>query len=78
MNELLERFQFYCQSAGIDLDSQFDALSEKYRVDLMDVNDKYHIKINIIKNALKGFLVAENQTISDEHLEFVIKFSNLV
>ncbi len=78
MGELLQRFEFYCQSAGIDLDAQFDALSEKYRVDLMDVNDKYQIKINIIKNAMKGFLIAENQTISEEHLEFVIKFSNLV
>lgn len=63
---------------GIDLDAQFDALSEKYRVDLMDVNDKYQIKINIIKNALKGFLVSENQIINDDYLEFVIKFSNLI
>ena len=78
MQELLQRFEFYCQSSSIDLDAQFDALSEKYRVDLMDVNDKYQIKINIIKNAMKGFLIAENQTISDEHLEFVIKFSNLL
>jgi hypothetical protein len=44
----------------------------------MDVNDKYQIKINIIKNALKGFLVSENQVINDDYLEFVIKFSNLV
>ena len=78
MEELFERFKFYCQSTGLDLDAQFDALSEKYRVDLMDVNDKYQIKINIIKNAMKGFLIAENQTISDDHLEFLIKFSNLV
>ena len=78
MKDLLERFEYYCQSAGIDLDGQFRALAETYRVDLMDTNDKYQIKINIVKNAMKGFLSAENQTISDEHLEFVIRFSNLV
>jgi hypothetical protein len=78
MQELLERFKFYCQSAGIDLDGQFEALKEHSRVDVMDIQDKYQIKINIIKNAMKGFLIAENQTISDEHLEFLIKFSNLV
>lgn len=78
MSELLERFEFYCQSAGIDLDAQFKALTEEYRVDLMDVNDKFHIKINVIKNAMKGFLEAEEQTISDSHLEFIIKISNLV
>jgi len=78
MNELLENFQFYCQSSGIDLDTQFKTLNEEYRVDLMDVNDKFHIKINIIKNAMKGFLQAEGQTISDSHLEFIIKISNLI
>jgi hypothetical protein len=78
MKNLLERFEIYCKMGGIDLDAQFDALSEKYRVDLMDVNDKYQIKINIIKNALKGFLVSENQIINDDYLEFVIKFSNLI
>ena len=78
MGELLERFEFYCQSAGIDLDGQFKALTEEYRVDLMDVNDKFLIKVNIIKNAMKGFLEAEGQTISDNHLEFIIKISNLV
>jgi hypothetical protein len=78
MKDLLERFESYCKIAGIDLDAQFDALTEKYRVDLMDVNDKYQIKINIIKNALKGFLVSENQIINDDYLEFVIKFSNLI
>ena len=77
MSELLERFQLYCQSIGIDLDGQFKALTEEYRVDLMDVNDKFHIKINIIKNAMKGFLEAEGQTISDNHLEFIIKISNV-
>ena len=78
MNELLERFEFYCQSSGIDLDSQFKALNEEYRIDLMDVNDKFYIKTNIIKNAMKGFLEAEEQTISDNHLDFIIKISNVI
>lgn len=64
--------------SGIDLDAQFDALKENTRIDVMDVNDKHKIKINIVKNALKGFLVSENQIISDDYLEFVIKISNLV
>ena len=55
MSELLERFEFYCQSTGIDLDSQFKALAEEYPVDLMDINDKFLIKINIIKNTIKVF-----------------------
>jgi hypothetical protein len=78
MNELLERFEFYCQSSGIDLDAQFKALNEEYRIDLMDVNDKFYIKTNIIKNAMKGFLEAEGQTISDNHLDFIIKISNVI
>ena len=78
MQELLQRFEFYCKSAGIDLDGQFKALKEEYRVDLMDVNDKFYIKVNIIKNAMKGFLEAEGQTISDSHLEFIIKITNLI
>lgn len=78
MQDLLQRFEFYCQSAGIDLDAQFKALKEEYRVDLMDVNDKFYIKVNIIKNAMKGFLEAEGQTISDSHLEFIIKITNLI
>ena len=78
MNELLERFEFYCQSSGIDLDAQFKALNEEYRIDLMDVNDKFYIKTNIIKNAMKGFLEAEEQTISDNHLDFIIKISNVI
>jgi hypothetical protein len=78
MNELLERFEFYCQSSGIDLDSQFKPLNEEYRIDLMDVNDKFYIKTNIIKNAMKGFLEAEEQTISDNHLDFIIKISNVI
>lgn len=78
MLELFEKFKFYCESSGIDLDGQFEALKEHNRVDVMDTQDKYQIKINIIKNALKGFLIAENQTINDLHLEFVIKISNLM
>jgi hypothetical protein len=78
MKELLERFESYCKMSGIDLDAQFDALKENTRIDVMDVNDKHKIKINIVKNALKGFLVSENQIISDDYLEFVIKISNLV
>ena len=78
MQDLLERFKLYCECSGIDLDNQYKALQEEYRVDVMDVNDKFLIKINMIKNALKGFLESENQKIDDNYLEFIIKLSNLV
>jgi hypothetical protein len=78
MEELFERFRNFCNISNIDLDGQFEALSEHSRVDVMDVRDKYQIKINILKNSFKLFLEAEGQNISENHLEFVIKFSNLV
>jgi hypothetical protein len=78
MEELFERFRNFCNMSNIDLDGQFEALKEHSRVDVMDIQDKYQIKINILKNSFKLFLEAEGQTISEKHLEFVIKFSNLV
>lgn len=80
MNEmlsLLEKFENFCKMSSIDLDEQLKTLKENQRVDYFDVNEKYEAKIQILKNALKQFLAAENQTISDEHLEFIIKLSNL-
>jgi hypothetical protein len=78
MSELLDKFEFYCNSLGINLDEQLNLLKEDYPVDLMDVNHKLDIKINVIKNAMKGFLEAEGQSISDNYLFFIIKFSNLI
>jgi len=80
MNEmlnLLDRFESFCKMSSIDLDGQLKSLKENQRVDYHDVNDKHEAKIQILKNALKEFLIAENQTIADEYLEFIIKTSNL-
>jgi hypothetical protein len=76
MIELLNRLEHFCNASGIDLDAVLKTFDEPQRVDNIDVIDKHNAKMQILKNVLKNFLAAENQNISDEHLEFVIKISN--
>ena len=78
MLELLDKFENFCKISGIDLDSVLRTLNEPQRVDNIDVIDKNKSKTQILKNVFKQFLQAEGQNISDEHLEFVIKISNLI
>jgi hypothetical protein len=78
MLELLDKFENFCRISGIDLDSVLRTLNEPQRVDNIDVVDKYKSKTQILKNVFKQFLQAEGQNISDEHLEFIIKVSNLI
>lgn len=78
MIEILNRLEHFCNASGIDLDNVFKSINEPQRIDNMDVNDKYNAKIQILKNVLKQFFQAEGQNISDEHLEFVIKISNVI
>jgi len=78
MKELLDRFEIFCKNNGIDLDNVLKTLNESQRIDNMDVIDKYNSKTQILKNVFKQFLQAEGQNISDEHLEFIIKVSNLI
>jgi hypothetical protein len=54
----------------------FDIMSDT--IDNIDVIDKHNAKMQILKNVFKQFLFAEEQKISDEHLEFIIKISNLI
>jgi hypothetical protein len=76
MLELLNRLENFCKMNNIDLDGILKTFDEPQRVDNIDVIDKHNAKMQILKNVLKNFLAAENQNISDEHLEFVIKISN--
>ena len=78
MLELLDKFENFCRISGIDLDSVLRTLNEPQRVDNIDVVDKCKSKTQILKNVFKQFLQAEGQNISDEHLEFIIKVSNLI
>lgn len=78
MLELLDKFENFCKISGIDLDSVLRTLNEPQRVDNIDVVDKIKSKTQILKNVFKQFLQAEGQNISDEHLEFIIKVSNLI
>jgi hypothetical protein len=78
MLELLDRFENFCKISGIDFDKVLNTLNEPQRVDNIDVIDKNNSKMQILKNVFKQFLQAEEQKISDEHLEFIIKISNLV
>jgi len=78
MLELLDRFENFCKISGIDFDKVLNTLNEPQRVDNIDVIDKNKAKTQILKNIFKQFLNAEEQKISDEHLEFVIKISNLI
>jgi 4-alpha-glucanotransferase len=78
MKELLERFESYCKMSGIELDAILKTFDEPQQVDNMDVNDKQNAKMQILKNVFKNFLQAEGQNISDEHLEFIMKVSNLI
>ena len=78
MIEILNRLEHFCNSSGIDLDNVLKTFNETQRLDNMDVNDKNNAKIQILKNVLKQFIQAEEQIISDEHLEFVIKISNYI
>ena len=77
MLELLNRFEYFCNASGIDLDAVLKTFDEPQRVDNIDVNDKYIAKMQILKNVLKQFLQAEGQNISEEYLEFIIKVSNI-
>ena len=78
MKELLDKFENFCKTNGIDLDGVLKTLNEPQRVDNMDINQKYQTKLHLLKNVFKQFLQAEGQNISDEHLEFIIKVSNLI
>jgi hypothetical protein len=78
MLELLDRFENFCKISGIDFDKVLNTLNEPQRVDNIDVIDKNNSKMQILKNVFKQFLQAEEQKISDEHLEFIIKISNLI
>ena len=78
MLELLNRLENFCKLSGIDLDNVLRTLHEPQRVDNIDVIDKNKSKIHILKNVFKQFLQAEEQNISDEHLEFIIKISNYI
>jgi hypothetical protein len=78
MLELLDRFENFCKISGIDFDKVLNTLNEPQRVDNIDVIDKNKSKTQILKNVFKQFLQAEEQKISDEHLEFIIKISNLI
>lgn len=64
--------------SGIELDAILKTFDEPQQVDNMDVNDKQNAKMQILKNVFKNFLQAEGQNISDEHLEFIMKVSNLI
>jgi hypothetical protein len=78
MLELLNRFEYFCKSSGIDLDAVLKTFDEPQRVDNIDIMDKHNAKMQILRNVFKQFLQAEEQKISDEHLEFIIKISNLI
>jgi hypothetical protein len=78
MIELLNKFEYFCNASGIDLDAVLKTFYESQRVDNIDVVDKHNAKMQILKNVFKQFLLAEEQKISDEHLEFIIKISNLI
>ena len=78
MIELLNRLEHFCNASGIDLDNVLKTFDEPQRVDNMDIIEKHNAKMQILKNIFKQFLQAENQIISDEHLEFVIKISNYI
>ena len=78
MIELLNKFEYFCNASGIDLDAILKTFYESQRVDNIDVVDKHNAKMQILKNVFKQFLLAEEQKISDEHLEFIIKISNLI
>jgi hypothetical protein len=78
MLELLDRFENFCKISGIDFDKVLNTLNEPQRVDNIDVIDKNNSKMQILKNVFKQFLQSEEQKISDEHLEFIIKISNLI
>jgi hypothetical protein len=78
MLELLNKFEYFCNASGIDLDNVLKTFNEPQRVDNIDVVDKHNAKMQILKNVFKQFLLAEEQKISDEHLEFIIKISNLI
>jgi hypothetical protein len=78
MLELLNRFEYFCKSSSIDLDAVLKTFDEPQRVDNIDVIDKHNAKMQILRNVFKQFLLAEEQKISDGHLEFIIKISNLI
>jgi hypothetical protein len=78
MLELLNRFEYFCNASGIDLDAVLKTFDEPQRVDNIDVIDKHNAKMQILRNVFKQFLLAEEQKISDGHLEFIIKISNLI
>lgn len=78
MIEILNRLEHFCNASGIDLDSVLKTFNETQRVDNIDINDKNNAKTQILKNVFKQFLQAEGQSISDEHLEFIIKISNYI